>query len=69
MPSQSRRHLREEQKRGRDVLARFRALAPKRSPIKIQRWNVRRIALTVGMAIGGLIALSLLIDTFRSGAL
>jgi hypothetical protein len=69
MPSQSRRHLREGQKGGSDVLARFRELAPHRPPIKIQRWNVRRIALTGGMAFGGLIALSLLIDTFRSGAL
>ena len=69
MPSQSRRHLRDAERTGRDVLARFRELAPKRPPIRIQRWNLRRVALSVGMALGGLVALSLLADAIRSGAL
>ncbi|HSL10835.1 MAG TPA: hypothetical protein VLA82_05930 [Actinomycetota bacterium] len=31
---------------GRDPLARFRALAPPRDPITVQRWSVRRVILT-----------------------
>jgi tRNA A-37 threonylcarbamoyl transferase component Bud32 len=69
MPSQSRRHLREEQRAGRDVLGRFRELAPKRPPIRIQRWSVRRVTHSVAMAFGALVALSLLVDAIRSGAL
>jgi hypothetical protein len=37
---------------GRDLLARFRALAPHRDPIRVQRWSFRRI---------GLIAVSLVV--------
>jgi membrane-associated phospholipid phosphatase/tRNA A-37 threonylcarbamoyl transferase component Bud32 len=47
---------------GRDLLTRFRALAPQRAPIGIQRWSVKRIGLifatvfvivmTVGISIG-----------------
>ncbi len=32
---------------GRDLLRQFRALAPKRRPISLQRWNVKRIGLTL----------------------
>src|SRR5438105_2342496 len=34
---------------GRDLLARFRDLAPRRRPIALQRWSVRRVALAVAM--------------------
>ncbi len=34
-------------KDGRDLLAQFRRLAPERSPIAIQRWSVRRVALAL----------------------
>ena len=34
---------------GRDLLARFRQLAPERRPIGIQRWNLRRIAVALGV--------------------
>src|SRR5437764_3367257 len=34
---------------GRDLLARFRSLAPARRPIALQRWRVRRILLAIGM--------------------
>lgn len=49
---------------GRDLLGAFRALAPERPPVAIQRWSLRRIGLTVGVlgaAAGavGLIALNL----------
>ena len=40
--------LRQELKRdGRDLLERFRAMAPARRPIGLQRWSVRRVALIV----------------------
>ncbi|HEY3034963.1 MAG TPA: hypothetical protein VGJ54_09920 [Streptosporangiaceae bacterium] len=48
----------------RDLLAKFRSLAPPRRPVAIQRWSGRRIALAVGIllafavaAIGGLTTL------------
>jgi tRNA A-37 threonylcarbamoyl transferase component Bud32 len=34
---------------GRDLVAQFRALAPPRRPITLQRWSLRRVALTVGV--------------------
>ncbi len=43
MPSQSRGMLRKD---GRDIVARFRQLAPKCRPISIQRWSWRRLGLT-----------------------
>ncbi len=36
-------------KDGRDLLTQFRRLAPERRPIAIQRWSVRRVALTLGL--------------------
>jgi tRNA A-37 threonylcarbamoyl transferase component Bud32 len=36
---------------GRDLLAQFRRLAPDRPPIGIQRWSVRRVAVTAGLAV------------------
>jgi tRNA A-37 threonylcarbamoyl transferase component Bud32 len=69
MPSQSRAMLKRQRKEGRDILARFRELAPKRPQIAIQRWSVQRIALTVGVALGSLLALSLIVDNIQTGAL
>jgi len=40
---------------GRDLLKRFRALAPQRAPIGIQRWSVRRVLLILA-ALFGLVA-------------
>ncbi|MGH8837124.1 MAG: phosphatase PAP2 family protein [Actinomycetes bacterium] len=36
-------------KDGRDLLAQFRRLAPERRPIGIQRWNLRRIGVALGV--------------------
>jgi membrane-associated phospholipid phosphatase/tRNA A-37 threonylcarbamoyl transferase component Bud32 len=44
----------------RDLLAAFRALAPPRKPIPVQRWNIRRVGLACAM-FGG-IALAVLIS-------
>ncbi|HZD18766.1 MAG TPA: RIO1 family regulatory kinase/ATPase [Actinomycetota bacterium] len=52
-PSQLRAALKRD---GRDLVARFRALAPERRPVAIQRWSVRRVALTVGLLTGAAIA-------------
>jgi membrane-associated phospholipid phosphatase/tRNA A-37 threonylcarbamoyl transferase component Bud32 len=44
--------LRQFMKRdGRDLIGRFRELAPPRAPIAIQRWSVRRVGLSVMMLI------------------
>ena len=69
MPSQSRAMLKEQRSEGRDILARFRELAPKRPPISIQRWSVQRIALTLGVAWVAFITLALILDNIRTGAL
>jgi membrane-associated phospholipid phosphatase/tRNA A-37 threonylcarbamoyl transferase component Bud32 len=69
MPSQSRALLKQDRKAGRDILARFRELAPNRRPIAIQRWSLRRIALAISVALGFLLAFSMVIDNIRTGAL
>ena len=43
LPSQLRSDVRKD---GRDLLERFRDLAPEREPVAIQRWSLRRIGLT-----------------------
>jgi tRNA A-37 threonylcarbamoyl transferase component Bud32 len=54
-PTQLRRHMKED---GRDLLAEFRAMAPERRPIAVQRWSVRRVALIVATI--GVLLLSML---------
>ena len=56
MPSQLRAEIRKDD---RDLIGAFRTLAPARAPIRIQRWSVRRLALTVGVLLGAAIAVSL----------
>jgi hypothetical protein len=34
---------------GRDLIGRFRRLAPKRRPVPIQLWDLRRAGITVGL--------------------
>ncbi len=46
IPTQLRTRLRAD---GRDLVARFRVLAPPRPPVRIQLWTLRRVAVTVGM--------------------
>jgi tRNA A-37 threonylcarbamoyl transferase component Bud32 len=48
MPRELREKLKEDD---RDLLGRFRELAPSAEPIAIQRWGVRRVALTVRTAV------------------
>ena len=51
-PTQLRSMLKDD---GRDLAERFRALAPTRQPVRIQRWSLRRIALTVAVLAGALL--------------
>jgi hypothetical protein len=69
MPSQSRNMLKKFKKEGRDVLARFRELAPTHPPISIQRWSIRRIGVTLMVTAGILMAVALVLDNIRTGAL
>jgi hypothetical protein len=48
-PSQLRAVMKKD---GRDLLAQFRALAPPRHPISLQRWSVKRILLALGLLAG-----------------
>jgi hypothetical protein len=45
-PTQLRAALKED---GRDLLTRFRALAPQRRPVVIQRWSLRRVAMAAAV--------------------
>lgn len=49
----------------RDLLAEFRALAPARRPIALQRWSVRRVVLAVGVVGGLLLATLGTVSLFR----
>jgi membrane-associated phospholipid phosphatase/tRNA A-37 threonylcarbamoyl transferase component Bud32 len=60
-PTQLRTFLKRD---GRDLLARFRELAPEREPVAIQRWSVRRVLLTAGVAFGLFLAISLVVDNW-----
>jgi membrane-associated phospholipid phosphatase len=52
---------------GRDLIGRFRELAPPRAPIRIQRWTLRRVGLTLGVLLAFLFTLSAVLALF-SGA-
>jgi membrane-associated phospholipid phosphatase len=64
MPSQSRNMLRKDR---RDLVARFRELAPHRHPISIQRWSWRRVGATAGVVLAALIVTATVL-TNLSGA-
>jgi hypothetical protein len=60
-PTQLRNQLKEDE---RDLMAEFRALAPHRPQVRIQRWSVRRVALTVWAAICALLAVGLVVSNW-----
>jgi tRNA A-37 threonylcarbamoyl transferase component Bud32/membrane-associated phospholipid phosphatase len=66
MPSQSRSMLRKDR---RDLLARFREIAPERRPIRIQRWSVRRVALTAGVLIAALFSTIMAVGNLQGAGL
>jgi membrane-associated phospholipid phosphatase len=53
-PSQLRSAMKSD---GRDLLAQFRALAPPREPIAIQRWSLRRVLLAGAVVFGGVLSI------------
>jgi tRNA A-37 threonylcarbamoyl transferase component Bud32/membrane-associated phospholipid phosphatase len=64
MPGQSRSMLRKDR---RDLVARFRELAPRRARISIQRWSWRRAALTAGVLLSTVVALQVAVINLRGG--
>jgi tRNA A-37 threonylcarbamoyl transferase component Bud32 len=64
-PTQLRSVLKQD---GRDLVATFRALAPERAPISIQRWSVRRVMLTIEVAFAAFIAITLIVNNWAVGA-
>jgi tRNA A-37 threonylcarbamoyl transferase component Bud32/membrane-associated phospholipid phosphatase len=66
MPSQLRQMLRED---GRDLLSEFRALAPRRRPISIQTWSVRRIGLSVWVTIVALFVVLMVVSNLEGAGL
>jgi tRNA A-37 threonylcarbamoyl transferase component Bud32 len=62
MPSQLRTELKRD---GRDLNEAFRKLAPRREPVAIQRWTVRRLAYVAAMAAGVVVALSMTMQNLQ----
>jgi len=52
----------------RDLLGEFRALAPPRKPIALQRWSVRRVSLAFAMFVGIVLALFVGVEAFIPAA-
>jgi len=59
LPSALRRSLHQD---GRELLAQFRDLAPERRPVSIQRWSLRRIGLTLWVALIAVVIASLFVS-------
>jgi len=51
----------------RDLLAEFRAQAPPRRPIVLQRWGARRVIVAAAMLGAALLAVDLAVDAFQNG--
>jgi membrane-associated phospholipid phosphatase len=64
-PSQLRTFMKRDP---RDLLGEFRALAPPRQPIGLQRWGVRRVIIAVAMIGAALLAAGLAVNAFQSAA-
>jgi membrane-associated phospholipid phosphatase/tRNA A-37 threonylcarbamoyl transferase component Bud32 len=62
LPTQLRSRLRED---SRDLIAEFRALAPRREPVAIQLWSLRRIAVTAWLLLALLLVLGLVASYAR----
>jgi hypothetical protein len=54
-PTQLRTALKQD---GRDLVQRFRELAPKRQPIKLQHWNARRLLYIVGLVLASYLVIN-----------
>jgi tRNA A-37 threonylcarbamoyl transferase component Bud32 len=60
-PTQLRNQLKRD---GRDLLARFRELAPHREPVSIQRWSVRRLMLTIAVIFAAWLAIGFIVSNW-----
>jgi membrane-associated phospholipid phosphatase/tRNA A-37 threonylcarbamoyl transferase component Bud32 len=60
-PTQLRSMMKDD---GRDLLEEFRALAPARDPVRIQRWSLRRVGLTVTALLALLFVLGLIVSNW-----
>jgi len=49
----------------RDLLGRFRALAPPREPIRLQRWTIRRVGLALGILVAAGLAVAVSASAFK----
>jgi tRNA A-37 threonylcarbamoyl transferase component Bud32 len=65
-PSQLRSMMKRD---GRDLLGQFRALAPARRPISLQRWGPRRILLAAGVLAFGVVAVVFVYESFTPAEL
>ena len=63
-PSQLRAALKKD---GRDLVAQFRALAPPLPPIKLQRWNIKRVLLVGALLLGAQIVIPTTIGILSPG--
>jgi tRNA A-37 threonylcarbamoyl transferase component Bud32/membrane-associated phospholipid phosphatase len=61
-PTQLRSVLKQD---GRDLVGEFRAMAPEREPISIQRWSVRRVLRAVSVFVLALLALFLVLQNWN----
>jgi hypothetical protein len=52
---------------GRDLTTQFRALAPPRRPISLQRWSVRRIVYAAAVVVGTVLAAAAMLVVVRPG--
>jgi hypothetical protein len=59
IPTELQRYLKEDE---RDLIGRFRELAPSYPKISIQRWGIRRIALIAGLVLGAVILVGWTVD-------
>lgn len=66
VPAQLRALLRAD---GRDLGARFRALAPARAPVSIQRWTLRRAGLTLAVVLAVLMVFALVVTNLELAGL
>jgi membrane-associated phospholipid phosphatase/serine/threonine-protein kinase RIO1 len=64
-PTQLRAMLKQD---GRDLVEEFRALAPRREPIRIQRWSLRRVGLTLVVLFFGLLAITFIVGNWAAFA-
>ena len=62
-PTQLRNQLKHDD---RDLLAQFRALVPEREPISIQRWSVRRVLLTLAVAMAAFVAIGMIVNNWTA---